>query len=108
MFDEFEHKLLTCGYFDIISLRYDRAVIRSKDSGHYWTLKKFTQIGYPALVLYHSHNGKNYHVHFCYADQDITQSISEIMSHDRYLKKKLKERYKVTLVSNGELLRAIQ
>ncbi len=107
MFDEFEQGLLTCGYFDVISWEVDSVEIMSNSSKHYWILKKFTQEGYPGLVLYHSHEGKYYHVHFCYPNQDIAPAISEIMEHDRYMKKKLKLRNKITQVSNHELLRAI-
>ena len=70
-------------------------------------MKKFDKEGYLGLVLYHSHDGKSYHVHFCYKDQEIAPAISEIMSHDRYQKKKMKLRNKVTKVSNRKLLMAI-
>lgn len=107
MFDKFEENLLTCGYFDVLNWGDDSVEVVSKQSRHYWIIKKFDKEGYPGLVLYHSHEGRYYHVHFCYLEQDIAPAISEILSHDRYIKKKLKLRGKITRVSNAELLRAI-
>ena len=107
MFDEFEDFLLSCGYFNVVEMNYDSVEVMSTETKHYWIMKKFDKEGYPGLVLYHSHDGRSYHVHFCYKGQEIAPAISEIMSHDRYQKKKLKLRNKITKVSNGELLRAI-
>ncbi len=107
MFTEFDEMLLTCGYFDVIGWEDDSVEIMSIDTEHYWIIKKFDKVGYPGLVLYHSHDGDRYHVHFVYPDQDIAPAISEIMSHDRYQKKKLRLRNKITKVSNRELMLAI-
>ncbi len=107
MFDEFEKNIMSCGYFDILNWKRDSVEAMSRDAGHYWVIKKFDKEGYPGLVLYHSHDGERYHVHFCYKNQDIAPAVSEIMSHDRYQKRKLKQRDKITKVSNNELLRAI-
>ncbi|WP_026661438.1 hypothetical protein [Butyrivibrio proteoclasticus] len=107
MFDKFDVFLINCGYFDVINWENDSVEVMSTETGHYWIMKKFDKEGYPGLVLYHSHDGRSYHVHFCYKDQEIAPAVSEIMSHDRYQKKKLKLRNKITKVSNGELLRAI-
>ena len=107
MFTEFDEFLLTCGYFKIRNWNIDSAEVISIDSGHYWIIKKFDKEGYPGLVLYHSHDGRLYHVHFCYKDQDIAPAVSEIMSHDRYQKKKLKLRNRITKVSNRELMMAL-
>ena len=107
MFTEFEEHILSCGYFEIVKRKKHSVELLSTEIGHYWIIKKFYKEGYPGVVLYHSHDGKSYHVHFCYKDQDIIPAISEIMEHDRYQKKKLKLRRKITKVSNYELLRAI-
>ncbi len=107
MFTEFEEHILTCGYFDVLYWEDDSVELLSKEISHTWIIKKFDKEGYPGVVLYHSHDGKNYHVHFCFKDQDAMPAISEIMEHDRYQKKKLKLRNKITQLSNGELLRAI-
>ena len=107
MFTEFDEFLLTCGYFKIRNWNIDSAEVISIDSGHYWIIKKFDKEGYPGLVLYHSHDGRLYHVHFCYKDHDIAPAVSEIMSHDRYQKKKMKLRNKITKVSNRELMMAL-
>lgn len=107
MFDTFEKNIMTCGYFDILNWKNDSVEVMSIDTGHYWVIKKFNKEGYPGLVLYHSHDGKSYHVHFCYKNQEIAPAVSEIMSHDRYQKKKLKLRNKITKLSNRELLLAI-
>ena len=107
MFDEFEKNIMTCGYFDILNWMRGSVEAMSRDTGHYWVIKKFDKEGYPGLVLYHSHDGERYHVHFCYKNQDIAPAVSEIMSHDRYQKRKLKQRDKVAKMSNNELLRAI-
>lgn len=107
MFTDFEERLLTFGYFDVVNWEYDSVEIMSIDTKHYWIMKKFDKEGYPGWVLYHSHDGRSYHVHFCYKDQEIAPAVSEIMSHDRYQKKKLKLRNKITKVSNRELLMAI-
>ena len=107
MFTEFEEFLLNVGYFDVIKMDNDSVVVMSLETRHYWIMKKFDREGYPGVVLYHSHDGGKYHVHFCYKDQDIAPAVSEIMSHDRYQKKKAKLRNKITKVSNMELLRAI-
>jgi hypothetical protein len=107
MFTEFDEFLLNVGYFEVLNMEYDSVEIMSIDTKHYWIIKKFDKDGYPGLVLYHSHDGRSYHVHFCYKDQEIAPAISEIMSHDRYQKKKLKLRNKITKVSNRELLMAI-
>ena len=56
-----------------------------------WIMKKFVKTGYPGLVLYHSQDGDKYHVHFVYPGQDVVPAVSEIMSHDRYQKKKYVE-----------------
>lgn len=107
MFTEFEEHILTCGYFDVLYWEDDSVELLSKEISHTWIIKKFDKEGYPGVVLYHSHDGKNYHVHFCFKDQEIAPAVSEIMSHDRYQKKKLKLRNKITKVSNRELLMAI-
>lgn len=107
MFTEFEQKLLTCGYFDVIDMKKDSVKIMGVDISDFWIIKKFFKKGYPGLVLYHSHDGNNFHVHFCYKDTDITPAISEIMAHDRYQKKKLRLRRKITKMSNKALLEAI-
>lgn len=107
MFDSFEEFILSCGYFDVINWYEDSVEVMSVETKHYWIMKKFDKEGYPGLVLYHSHDGRSYHVHFCYKDQEIAPAVSEIMNHDRYQKKKLKLRNKVTKVSNRELLMAI-
>ncbi|PHU35386.1 hypothetical protein CSX01_05315 [Pseudobutyrivibrio ruminis] len=107
MFTEFDEFLLTCGYFEIRDWNTDSAEVVSSESGHYWIIKKFDKEGYPGLVLYHSHDGRSYHVHFCYKDHDIAPAVSEIMSHDRYQKKKMKLRNKITKVSNRELMMAL-
>ena len=107
MFDEFDKFLLSCGYFDVFTWNEDSVEVMSKDTKHFWILKKFNKVGYPGLVLYHSHDGGKYHVHFCYKEQEIAPAVSEIMSHDRYQKKKMKLRDKITKVSNNELMRAI-
>ena len=107
MFDEFEWSVLSCGYFDIIDWNTDFVEVMSVDTEHYWIIKKFDKEGYPGLVLYHSHDGNQFHVHFCYEERFIAPAISEIMSHDRYQKKKLKLRNKITKLSNKELMEAI-
>lgn len=107
MFTEFDKFLLNVGYFEVLHMDYDSVEVVSPETKHYWIMKKFDKEGYPGLVLYHSHDGGKYHVHFCYKDQDITPAVSEIMSHDRYQKKKMKLRNKITKVSNMELMRAI-
>ena len=107
MFDRFEEYLLSCGYFEIIDWEPDSVEVMSVDTKHHWIMKKFDKEGYPGLVLYHSHDGDRYHVHFCYKEQEIAPAVSEIMSHDRYQKKKMKLRNKVTQVSNRELVAAI-
>lgn len=107
MFDQFEEFILSCGYFDVLKWKNDSVEIMSTETGHYWIMKKFDKEGYPGLVLYHSHDGGKYHVHFCYKDQEIAPAFSEILSHDRYQKKKMKLRNKITKVSNMELMRAI-
>ncbi len=107
MFTEFEKKILTCGYFDVLAWGDDSVEIMSIDTVHYWIIKKFDEEGYPGMVLYHSHDGERYHVHYCYEEHDAMLAVSEIMSHDRYQKKKMKLRNKITRVSNLELLRAI-
>lgn len=107
MFSQFEKTLLYCGYFDVYSLQDDSAEIMSIDTEHFWIIKKFDKEGYPGTVLYHSHDGERYHVHYCYKEQDAALAISEIMSHDRYQKKKLKLRNKITSMSNKELMLAI-
>lgn len=104
MFTEFEERILSCGYFDIIYWGDAWIELMSQDTKHYWIMKKFDKEGYPGLVLYHSHNGDNYHVHFVYEDTDAMPAVSEIMSHDRYFKKKMKLRNKITQVSNRKLL----
>jgi hypothetical protein len=88
-------------------MEHDSVEVMSTETKHYWIMKKFDKEGYPGLVLYHSHDGRSYHVHFCYKEQEIAPAVSEIMSHDRYQKKKLKLRNKITKVSNRELLMAI-
>lgn len=108
MFDEFERRLLSCGYFNVLSWGADRVELTSACEGHYWLLKQFEEEGYPGLVLYHSHDkGNFYHVHACYKRQDLTPAITEIINHDNFIKKKYKERKKFTLVSNSALIRAI-
>ncbi|WP_026524714.1 hypothetical protein [Butyrivibrio sp. MB2005] len=107
MFTEFDEFLLNVGYFDVLNMKKDSVEVRSPETRHHWIMKKFDKDGYPGLVLYHSHDGDKYHVHFCYKDQDIAPAVSEIMSHDRYQKKKMKLRKKITKVSNMELMRAI-
>ncbi len=107
MFTEFEEHILSCGYFKILHMNRDSVKLLSKEVKHTWIIKKFDKEGYPGVVLYHSHDRKNYHVHFCFKDQDAMPAISEIMEHDRYQKKKMKLRKKITQVSNDELLRAI-
>lgn len=86
MFDDFEEKILTCGYFVVVDWQKDQVKLKSIETKHYWIMKKFDKEGYPGLVLYHSHDGRSYHVHFCYKDQEIAPAVSEIMSHDRYQK----------------------
>ncbi len=108
MFSEFEKKIFVCGYFDIIDWEKDSICVRGVDIRHYWIVKKFDRKGYPGLVLYHSHDGITYHVHFCYRESDAIPAISEIMAHDRYQKKKLRQRKKITSISNQELMRAIK
>lgn len=107
MFTEFEERILTCGYFDVLEVEEDSVKVMSTETMQYWIMKKFCKKDYPGLVLYHSHDGKMYHVHFCYKDQNIVPAISEIMSHDRYQKKKMRLRNKITKVSNKELLMEI-
>ena len=107
MFDEFEEKILTCGYFVVLDWQKDQVKLKSTETKQYWIMKKFSKEGYPGLVLYHSHDGGQYHVHFCYKDQSVMPAVSEVMSHDRYQKKKMKLRKKITNVSNMALMRAI-
>lgn len=107
MFTEFDKFLLNVGYFEVLNMERDSVEVMSTETKHYWIMKKFDKEGYSGLVLYHSHDGRSYHVHFCYKDQEIAPAVSEIMSHDRYQKKKLKLRNKITKVSNRELLLAI-
>ena len=107
MFTDFEKNIISCGYFDILEWNNDSVVLMSTEIKHTWIIKKFNKKGYPGVVLYHSHDGENYHVHFCFKDQDSMPAVSEIMEHDRYQKKKLKLRNKITKVSNYELLKAI-
>ena len=107
MFDKFETYLLSCGYFEILNLDIDSVEVMSVDTRHYWIMKKFDKEGYPGLVLYHSHDGYKYHFHFCYKEKEIAPAVSEIMSHDRYQKKKKRLRDMITKVSNNELLKAL-
>lgn len=107
IFDEFDVFLVTCGYFDVLNWEDDSVEVMSKETGHYWIIKKFDKEGYPGLVLYHSHDRERYHVHFCFEGHGVSPAVSEIMSHDRYQKKKLKLINKITNVSNKELLMVI-
>ncbi len=107
MFTEFEKHIVSCGYFDVLNWDDDSVELLSTEISHTWIIKKFDKEGYPGVVLYHSHDGENYHVHFCYKDQDVYPAVSEIMSHDRYQKKKLKQREKITRLTNKQLMRAI-
>ena len=107
MFTEFDEFLLNIGYFEVLHMDYDSVEVVSPETKHYWIMKKFNREGYPGLVLYHSHDGEKYHVHFCYKDQEIKPAVSEIMSHDRYQMKKMKLRNKITKVSNHDLMKAI-
>lgn len=107
MFTDFEKHIISCGYFIVLNWEDDSVELLSTEIDHTWIIKKFDKKGYPGVVLYHSHDGEKYHVHFCFKEQDITPAISEIMEHDRYQKKKLKLRQKITRLSNKELMKAI-
>ncbi len=106
MFDIAEISAFSNGPFSVLTMDDDCIELISDTTNQFWMVKKFNKEGYPPVVLYHSHNGERYHVHFVYEVDNALLCYSEIVQHDKYILKREKRRAKITRLSNKELVAA--
>ena len=95
-------------YFSILQSSESYIEVRSKCTGQYWLIAKYTQKDFPEQVLYHKHSRQEqYHVHYCYDNDNALHSLSEIYAHDKYILKRQNKKHATPLVSNQKLLNEI-
>ncbi len=90
MFDQAEVSAFNYGPFTILDYDFDYIELKSDTTKQYWMVKKFDKDGFPPVVLYHSHHGEKYHVHFVYDVDNALLPYTEIIQHDKYIVEKKK------------------
>lgn len=107
MFVQCELSAFNAGDFDLLQVENDVIELKSNTTGQYWLIRKFSENGYPPVVLFHKHSvGDHYHVHFAYGQDNALLAWSEITHHDRYIQKRDAHYKKITQLSKKKLLEA--
>lgn len=109
MFAPIEINYFESDYFNIHREETMFIEVQSKNTKQFWLIMKFKKNNYPKIVLYHKHDlDSNYHVHFCFHEDNILLSLLEIQKHDKYILDRRKKRGLLGTVSSNQLLRALQ
>ena len=82
MFEMKELELLDPKYFTIIYRDIFDVTIRSKNTGHYWSLHSPESPKNNVVVIFHSHRAEPYHLHG--RTHTLRQAIRNIKRHDRW------------------------
>lgn len=82
MFDADDLAYLAPKYFTIIYTDVYDVAIRSKNTGHYWSLHSpaYSEKGF--VAIFHSHHAEPYHAHGWASS--LRQAVRSIRSHDRW------------------------
>lgn len=82
MFDAKDLAYLDPKYFTIIYTDVYDVTIRSKNTGHYWSLHSPDCPDRGVVVIFHSHHAEPYHAHG--RASSLRQAVRSIQSHDRW------------------------
>jgi hypothetical protein len=85
MFTQPEKRLINLSYFSLIRSNDNFIEVRSKNTGHYWIIKKsIYQFKYP-ISLYHKHRTNDVYYHLHKRFFSVKASLDEIYEHDDYV-----------------------
>lgn len=74
------------GYFLTIRHTEDFYELQSKNTGHYWVVKKcHNPVDGKSVVLFHRHNTPTNRYHKHHYHGSVKNAVMEIKSHDRYV-----------------------
>ena len=80
-----EKRLLYDRYFSIIRSDTTFFEIRSKNTGHYWIIKKMLSNTYKPIQVYHKHSYEVPYYHKHKSTISVNNAISIIMEHDKFV-----------------------
>jgi hypothetical protein len=85
MFTQPEKRLINLSYFTLIRSNDIFIELRSKNTGHYWIIKKsISQTKYP-ILLYHKHSTKDVYYHLHNRFLRVKATLDEIYKHDDFV-----------------------
>lgn len=82
MFDARELESLDATYFTVLYKDPFDVTIRSKNTGHFWSLHSPECPGNDVVIIFHSHHSEPYHMHG--RTRTLKQAVKSIQSHDRW------------------------
>lgn len=82
MFDANDLACLDPKYFNIIYEDVYDVTIRSKNTGHYWSLHSPEYPERGVVIIFHSHRAEPFHAHG--RANSLRQAVKRIQSHDRW------------------------
>lgn len=82
MFDAKELESLDATYFTVIYKDPFDVTIRSKNTGHFWSLHSPDCPDNNVVIIFHSHHAEPYHMHG--RTRTLRQAVRSIRSHDRW------------------------
>lgn len=82
MFDAKELESLDATYFTVLYKDPFDVTIRSKNTGHFWSLQSPDCPDNNVVIIFHSHHAEPYHMHG--RTRTLRQAVRSIRSHDRW------------------------
>lgn len=82
MFDAKELESLDATYFTVLYKDPFDVTIRSKNTGHFWSLHSPDCPDNNVVIIFHSHHAEPYHMHG--RTRTLRQAVRSIRSHDRW------------------------
>ena len=80
-----EINAISSSYFDIIEKRVDFVVLKSKNTNHFWVIRKYVSQKYTSIIVEHKHQAsEQYHVQQRWHPRDVKGAVRLIKAHDEF------------------------
>ena len=84
MFTQKECRLLSAPYFRLVRQTDTFYEIQSKNTGHFWIIKKTQTAQQNPIIIYHKHTRETPYYHKHGKARNVQSALQQIKSHDVY------------------------
>lgn len=84
MFTQKECRLLSAPYFRLVRQTDTFYEIQSKNTGHFWIIKKTQITQQNSIIIYHKHTKSTPYYHKHSKARNVQSALQQIKSHDVY------------------------